>query len=220
LYRLQELDGLARIRLVTLHPSYLTPALARALAECDKAERFLPLPAQSGSDRVLRAMKRGYTTGLYRARTEALRELVPDVELGSDWIVGFPGESEPEFAESELLLGEQGFAVNYVFQYSPRPGTAAGERLADDVPDEAKRERNRRLLAKAAEVGLARHARHVGEVRRVFVDGASERDPSRVTGRTEHGLAASFEGDASLAGSVALVRIEGASAYGLSGVRC
>src|SRR5206468_7065803 len=94
IYRLQEVEGLVRIRLVTLHPSYVTLALARAVRDCDKAERFLPLPVQSGSDRILRAMRRGYTKDLYRRRADSLRAAVPDIELGSDWIVGFPGESE------------------------------------------------------------------------------------------------------------------------------
>jgi tRNA-2-methylthio-N6-dimethylallyladenosine synthase len=217
-YRLQEIDGLLRIRLVTLHPSYLAPALARALRDCDKAEKFLPLPVQSGSDRILRAMRRRYTTDLYRRRVEVLRAEVPEVEIGSDWIVGFPGETEEDYAASEAFLAEQRFAVNYVFKYDPRPGTSAAERLGDDVAEDVKKERNRRFLRASEEVALARISRHVGAVPRVFVEAAGERDPGTLLGRTIHGLPVSFPGDAELVGREVEVAIDGASAYGLSGV--
>jgi tRNA-2-methylthio-N6-dimethylallyladenosine synthase len=214
---LQEIVLLERIRLVTLHPSYVTPALAAAIADCPKVERFLPLPAQSGSDEVLRAMKRGYTTDLYRARADLLRERVPDIELGSDWIVGFPGESDADFELSERFLAEQGFAVNYVFQYSPRPGTSAEQRLQDDVPPETKRSRNHRLLAAAEATSLRRHAAHVGGTRRAFVESQSERGPGLLRARTEHGLALSLPGGPELVGRTLEVQVESASAYGLSG---
>jgi len=217
LYRLQELDGLERIRLITLHPSYVTEALARALAECAKCERFLPLPAQSGSDRVLRAMKRGYTSELYRRRVELLRAHVPDLELGTDWIVGFPAEDERDFAASEAFLAEQGFVVNYVFKYDPRPGTAAAGRLADSVPEAVKKERNQSLLRLGERTALGRMRAHIGAKRRVFVERISERDPRRLVGRTLHGLPCSFRGGAELAGTEVDVVIEDASPFGLAG---
>jgi tRNA-2-methylthio-N6-dimethylallyladenosine synthase len=216
LYELQALPELLRIRLVTLHPAYVTQELARALAECSKCERFLPLPAQHGSDAVLRAMKRGYTTELYRQRTELLRSEVPDIELGSDWIVGFPGESEEQYSTCEAFLTEQGFAVNYVFQYSARPGTRAAE-LVDDVPARIKAERNQRLLRVAERAQAARLAAHVGLERRVLVERVCDKDPALVRGRTEHGLPAAFAGPAELVGSEVAVAIEEASAYGLAG---
>jgi tRNA-2-methylthio-N6-dimethylallyladenosine synthase len=217
LHRLQELDGLERIRLITLHPAYVTAELADALRDCPKAERFLPIPAQSGSDAILRAMKRGYTTELYRRRMDLLRERVPDVELASDWIVGFPGETDADHAASEAFLAEQGFAVNYVFKYDPRPSTHAAETLADDVPDAVKKERNQRLLACSERVALERTRRHVGEVRSVFVESVSPRGAGDLVGRTQHGLVASFAGPAELVGRAVAVRIQGASAYGLAG---
>jgi len=217
LYRLQEVRDLDRIRLITLHPSYVTSALCEAMRDCDKVDRFLPLPAQSGSDAVLRAMKRGYTTDLYRRRTDMLRAAVPDIELGSDWIVGFPGESDADFDASERFLAEQGFAVNYVFKYDPRPTTHAAEKLADDVPEDVKKARNQRLLAKSEEIGLARHGAHVGSVRRTFVESTSDRTEGVLVGRTTHNLLVSFPGDAVLVGRTVDVRIEGASAFGLSG---
>jgi tRNA-2-methylthio-N6-dimethylallyladenosine synthase len=216
LYKLQEIDGLVRIRLITLHPSYVTDALARAIAECDKVDRFLPLPAQSGSDPILRAMKRGYTADLYRKHTDLLRSRVPDLELGSDWIVGFPGESEEDFARSEALLVEQGFAVNYVFKYDPRPGTGACTGLADDVPEEVKRDRNQRLLAKSEEIGLKALSKHVGAERRVFVESISDRDGESLIGRTLHQLPVSLRGSPELVGKLVSARIEAASPYGLA----
>jgi tRNA-2-methylthio-N6-dimethylallyladenosine synthase len=218
LERMQAIDGLARIRLVTLHPSYVTRALAEAMRDNDKVDRFLPLPAQSGSDRILKAMKRGYTTDLYRRRVEILRGVVPDIELGSDWIVGFPTETDADFAQSEAFLEEMGFAQNYVFKYDPRPDTAAWEKLADDVPRDVKKARNQRLLRKSEEVARRRLERYVGETLEVVVDAVSERHPGRVHGRTRHNLPVSLPGDAALVDTTVSVRIEQASPYGLAGV--
>jgi tRNA-2-methylthio-N6-dimethylallyladenosine synthase len=214
---LNELDGLERIRLITLHPSYVTEALADAIADCEKAERFLPLPAQSGSDRVLRAMKRGYTTDLYRRRLDLLRARVPDIELGSDWIVGFPGETDEDFAASEAFLAEVGFAQSYVFKYDERPTTAAAS-LADDVPTDVKKARNRALLAAAERAGLARMERHLGATREVLVESESERHPGLLQARTLHGLPVNFRGDESLIGTRVTLEIREASPFGLAGV--
>ena len=217
LYRLQDVRGLERIRLITLHPSYVTDALAGALADCSKAERYLPIPAQSGSDAILRAMKRGYTAELYRKRMELLRARVPDVELASDWIAGFCGETDADHAASEALMAEQGFVTNYVFKYDPRPTTHAAEHLADDVPEDVKKERNQRLLALAESVGSRRHGAQVGATREVFVESTSDRMEGGLVGRTQHGLMTSFRGPAELVGTVARVTIESATAFGLSG---
>ena len=217
IYRLQELPGLERLRLITLHPSYVTRALAEALRDCTKCDRFLPLPVQSGSEEVLKRMKRGDTVDLYRRGADLLRELVPDIELGSDWIVGFPGESEADFAASERLLEEQRFIVNYVFQYSPRPDTHAAEAHADDVPDELKRERNNRLLATAERVALARLSAQIGRELPVFVEQAHEKHVGVLQGRSHAGVQVSLRGDAALVGTHQQVRIENCTAYGLAG---
>lgn len=217
LYRLQAIDGLLRIRLITLHPSYVTPALAEAIRDCDKVDRFLPLPAQSGSDRILRAMKRGYTTDLYRRRAAMLRSVVPDIELASDWIVGFPGETEDDYRASEGFLAEQGFVTNYIFKYDPRPTTVAAEALVDDVPEDVKKDRNQRLLAKAEEAGLVRMSGHMGARRDVFVEQESDRFSGHMIGRTIHGLSVSFPGSVDLRGRIVPVDVRGASAFGLSG---
>lgn len=213
---LQELDGLQRIRLITLHPAYVTEELARAIADCDKIERFLPLPAQSGSDDVLRRMKRGYTTDLYRRRAALLREHVPDIELGSDWIVGFPGESEADFSASAEFLAEQGFLVNYVFQYDPRPGTGAAEQ-ADDVPLATKKARNQALLRAGEASSLARHRAWLGRTLDVLAEAEHDKRPGHLRGRSAHGMTVSFPGDAGLLGSRVAVTVEHASPYGLSG---
>jgi tRNA-2-methylthio-N6-dimethylallyladenosine synthase len=221
-YALQEVRGLERLRFITLHPAYVTTALAEALRDCDKADRFLPLPAQSGSDDVLRAMKRGYTVDLYRRRIALLREIVPDIELGSDWIVGFPGESDADFAASEALLEEVGFALNYVFKYDPRPGTKAAD-LVDDVPEAVKKERNARLLRCSERVQFQRHSTKVGSTLEVFVERESERHPGTLQGRSLHNLPVSFEwpktkGDlASAIGSRVKVTIGEASPFGMHG---
>lgn len=213
---LQELEGLERVRLITLHPAYVTEELARAIADCDKVERFLPLPAQSGSDDVLRRMKRGYTTDLYRRRTELLRAHVPDIELGSDWIVGFPGESDADFAASEAFLAEQRFLVNYVFQYDPRPSTSAAD-LVDDVAREAKKARNHALLRAGEASSLARHRAWIGRTLDVLVESEHEKRPGQLRGKSLHGMTVSFPGDATLVGSRVAVTAEDASPYGLSG---
>jgi tRNA-2-methylthio-N6-dimethylallyladenosine synthase len=203
--------------LITLHPSYLTPALGEAIRDCDKVDRYLPLPAQAGSDALLKRMKRGYTLDLYRQRVDILRELVPDVELGSDWIVGFCGETEEEFQGSIDFLEEQQFLVNYIFKYDPRPGTRAeGERL-DDVSTALKKERNQRLLAAAERVQRARFTRYHGQQVDAWVDSVSERDGRILLGRTRQGMAISFPGDAGLVGSMARVLVAETSAYGMGG---
>lgn len=217
LERLQALEGLERIRLVTLHPSYVTPALAEAVRDYEKIDRFLPLPAQAGSDDVLRRMKRGYNLDLYRQRAEILRDAVPDIELGCDWIVGFCGETEDDFAGSEAFLREMGFAVNYIFKYDPRPGTSADGRLADDVPDAIKKERNQRLLRVAEAVQHDRFERYRAKSVRAFVESVSERAPSVLLGRTWHGLPVSFRGGPELVGRTVELRIEETTAYGMAG---
>ena len=218
LERLQGIDGLARIRLITLHPSYVTRPFAQALRDYDKVDRFLPLPAQAGSDEVLKRMKRGYTLDLYRRRTDLLREVVPDIELGSDWIVGFCGESDEDFAGTEAFLEEQAFLVNYIFKYDPRPGTRA-DGLEDDVPDGVKKERNQRLLALSEQVQRRRFEARIGQTLPVFVESVSQRDERVLLGRTTTGMAVSLPGEANLVGTLIPVTIDEATAFGMAGRR-
>jgi len=212
---LQEIDGLARIRLITLHPSYVTQALAEAIRDCDKMDRFLPLPAQSGSDDVLRRMRRGYTTDLYRKRVDLLRATVPDIELGTDWIVGFPGESEADFEATLAFAEEIGFAQGYVFKFDPRPGTPA-HGVEDDIPTAVKKERNQRLLATVERVALARMGGWIGQTTSAFLEDTSARREGILRGRTLHGLPIQVPGDRSLVGTTARLEVQEATAFGLS----
>lgn len=182
-----EVDGLERIRLITLHPSYVTQDLAAALAASPKFLRLLPIPMQSGSDRILRAMKRGYNAEMYRRRIGLLRWEMPDLELVSDWIVGFPGETDEDFAATEAGMREHGFLQSFVFQYSPRPGTAAFANLQDDVPPDVKARRNHRLLELQREIARGRTPRLVGSRTNVLLEQFSEHHHELWFGRTATG---------------------------------
>ena len=183
---LAAIETLLRVRLITLHPSYCDAELADAMARSPQFLRFLPIPLQSGSDAVLKRMRRGYTLDLYRRRIDLLRARMPDLELVSDWIVGFPGETDEDFQASAAALEEFGFLQSYVFQYSPRPGTAAFD-LADDVPAEVKKVRNHRLLELQHRVARERTPHMVGESSRLLLEARSERDPGSWVGRIDNG---------------------------------
>jgi tRNA-2-methylthio-N6-dimethylallyladenosine synthase len=162
-------------------------------------------------------MRRGYSRASYAERVDVLREYVPDLELGSDWIVGFPGETEEDYATCESALASHEFAVNYIFKYDPRPGTRAHDELADEIPAEVKRERNQRLLAAAERVQAQRLRSFVGTQQEVLVEARSERFAKSLQGRTRHTLPVSFRGGDELVGRLVRVAIEEASAYGLAG---
>ena len=145
LSELNELDGLGRIRFVTSHPADMSRDLIRTMSRLEKVCEYLHMPAQSGSDEVLKRMRRGYTAGYYREFVQYARELIPHLTVASDFIVGFPGETEEDFQETVQLMGDIRFQNCFIFKYSPRTGTKAAE-LKDDVPDETKRARNLKLL--------------------------------------------------------------------------
>lgn len=183
---LEDIDALKRIRMVTLHPSYVDKHLAEAMARSTKFMRFLPIPIQSGSDPVLRNMKRGYTVDLYRKRVAILKEAMPDLELISDWIVGFPGESDDDFSASEEAMLEFNYLQSYVFQYSPRPGTTAFDH-EDDVPKKLKARRNHRLLEIQREIAHQRTPTQVGTSSRLMLERLSDKSPGNWIGRTRNG---------------------------------
>lgn len=211
---LAPLDDLLRVRMITLHPSYVDAELAAAMARSPQFMRFLPIPLQAGSDRVLRAMKRGYNTSLYRKRIDILREHMDDLELVSDWIVGFPGETDEDYLESERMMREIGFLQSYVFQYSPRPGTAAYE-IDDNVPAEVKRERNNRLLALQREIAYSKSPHEVGKTTRMMLEQGAKHHPGHWTGRTHTGhpvVVADAEGfDAGMELPIRLLKHDGRS---------
>jgi tRNA-2-methylthio-N6-dimethylallyladenosine synthase len=193
----------------------LKDELLVAMSELPKTCGYLHFPAQSGSDTVLRRMFRGYTRAKYLAMCARARELCPGIELATDLIVGFPGETDEEYLATRSLVAEVGFRQVYVFKYSPRPGTTAAE-LADDVPDDEKLRRNNDLLDLHDEICLARNQRFVGTEVEVLVDGPSDRG-DHLVGRTDGNHATIFDGDPSLAGAFVKVRVDRASAAGLYG---
>lgn len=216
LRRLDAVKGLERLRFVTSHPKDATDELFHAMADLPSVCPHLHLPAQSGSNRVLRDMNRGYTREHYLDRIARLREIVPGVEVASDFIVGFPGETEAEFQDTLSLVEQAEFQNCFVFKYSPRAGTRAAE-LPDDVLWATKQERNRRLLAAQEAIMRRRNAAMVGRTVEVLVEGPSERDPTNLTGRTRANHIVAFPGDAGLAGRTVPVTIVNATALTLLG---
>jgi tRNA-2-methylthio-N6-dimethylallyladenosine synthase len=223
----REVPGLARLRYTSPHPRHATASLARAHGELDVLAKHVHLPVQSGSDRVLRRMIRRYTRAEYVARARRLVESRAGADrltLSTDVIVGFPGETEDDFAETLSLVEEVGFVSLYGFTYSPRPLTPA-LRLKDDVPEETKRERLARLFAVAERVGAAHRATLVGTRQKVLVEGASKSEKGdlsrdRVQGRTEHNEIVHLEapGAGGLVGAIVEVEVVRANKHSLAGV--
>ena len=182
---LQPIDGLERIRFITSHPSFVTPDLMQAMRDLPKVCPYVHMPMQSGSDRMLKEMRRGYTVARYLDIVSRLRETVPGVQIASDWIVGYPGETDADFAASLLQLESLRFQQSYVFKYSVRPDTPAAG-IADAVPEEVKRERNQVLLDAQRRVSDGKNRALVGSEVEVIVEGPSETDPTRQVGRDRH----------------------------------
>ncbi|MBL8749079.1 MAG: tRNA (N6-isopentenyl adenosine(37)-C2)-methylthiotransferase MiaB [Planctomycetes bacterium] len=213
---LHEIPSLRRLAFITSHPNFLGPDLVDAIAELPKVARYLHLPAQSGSNTVLKAMRRGYTVERYFARVEQLLAKAPDVELHSDFIVGYPGETAADFDATVAFLQRVGFAQSYVFKYSPRPGTVAAE-LADDVPDAEKERRNQVLLVAQEALTVAKNRALVGRTVEVLVEGDSKVD-GRFSGRTEHHRLVHFAAtDRDLVGRYVPVRVTEALAHSVVG---
>lgn len=203
---LDGIDGLERLRFVTSHPRDMSEEILRAVGELDTVCEHLHVPAQSGSDAVLRRMRRGYTADRYRMMARRARELIPEVALASDFIVGFPGETDADFRRTLELLREMRFQQCYLFKYSSRPGTSAA-RLPDDVPEEVKRERHRVLLEAQEQVDAERRGAMVGREVEILVDGVSKGDETKLSGRTRQNDIVAFEGPQELAGQLHRVRI-------------
>jgi tRNA-2-methylthio-N6-dimethylallyladenosine synthase len=208
--------GLGRVRYTSPHPKDMKADVIAAMAECPEVCEHLHLPAQSGSTRILKAMRRTYSRERYLDLVTRLRAAIPDLSLTSDIIVGFPGETEADFAETLSLVEEVGYDGVYTFLYSPRPGTEAAAELPDDVSPEAKRERITRLVETVQRVAATRAARFVGSTREVLVEGPSRTDPTRLRGRLSQNIAVNFTGSAA-PGTIARVHIERATSTTLSG---
>jgi tRNA-2-methylthio-N6-dimethylallyladenosine synthase len=223
--KLHEIDALRRLAFITSHPNFLSKELVVTLAELPKISPYLHLPAQSGSNRMLKAMRRGYTRERYLMRWEMLMAAAPHMELHSDWIVGYPGETDEDLQQTIDLMEQVRFSQSYVFKYSPRPGTVAAEEMVDDVAEDTKAERNQALLQLQEKHTMEHNLRLVGTVCEVLVEGLSPRNKDRLTGRTPHHRIVHFdipEGShgahaEQMTGQYVEVRITAAAAHSLIG---
>jgi len=211
-----EIPGIERIRYTTSHPNEFTPSLIAAYEKLPKLVSHLHLPVQHGSDRILMAMKRGYTAMEYKSTVRKLRAIRPDMSISSDFIVGFPGETDDDFSRMMKLIEDVGFDNSFSFIFSPRPGTPAAN-LHDDTPHEVKL-RRLQLLQAAIEANLKRiSASRLGTVQRILVEGPSKRDVSELMGRTECNRVVNFKAPQQLIGQMIDVTITEALHYSLRG---
>ncbi|TAH45984.1 MAG: tRNA (N6-isopentenyl adenosine(37)-C2)-methylthiotransferase MiaB [Gammaproteobacteria bacterium] len=216
IHALAEIDGIGRIRFTTSHPMEFGDSLVAAYANVPKLANFLHLPVQSGSDRILAAMKRGYTTLEFKQRIRKLRAVRPDICISSDFIVGFPGETDEDFEKTMKLVEDVGFDQSFSFIYSARPGTPAAS-LADETPAQTKQVRLQRLQTLLNEHGRRINEGMLGSTQRVLVEGPSRRDANELTGRTENMRKVNFAGDLRMTGQFVDVLITEVMANSLRG---
>lgn len=233
LYQVHEaVPSLPRLRFVTSFPRDFTDEALAAMRDCQRICRYLHVPAQSGSDRILKLMNRGYTSGAYRDFIDRAREMMPDICIASDFIVGFPTETDEEFETSAELIRYCRFKNSFIFKYSPRPGTIAIDRFTDDVPEDVKRRRNNQLLAVQQQVCVENNLRMIGKTVQVLVEGEGKRlkepiypraggvelgwerrhadtcnSTVQLAGRTGGDQVVAFDGDSSLKGQLIDVEI-------------
>ncbi len=216
IHAIAQIDGIGRIRFTTSHPLEFSDSLIEAYANVPQLANYLHLPVQAGSDRILSAMKRGYTALEFKQKIRKLRAVRPDISISSDFIVGFPGETEADFGKTMKLIEDIGFDQSFSFIFSARPGTPAAK-LADDTSMEEKHERLTRLQA-AINVNAKKISQAmIGSVQRVLVEKPSTRDPSELTGRTENMRFVNFPGNPRLIGQFIDVEITAAMANSLRG---
>ena len=211
-----DVDGIDRIRFTTSHPVAFSPTLVDAYRNVTQLASHLHLPVQSGSDRILAMMKRGHTVLEYKAKIRALLDARPNVSLSSDFIVGFPGETEADFQATLDLVRELNYDTSFSFVYSPRPGTPAAS-LPDETPLAEKKTRLTRLQAQLRRQAAAHAEAMVGSVQRVLVTGVSKRDPGQLAGRTENNRVVNFRGERDRIGGFADVQINEALPNSLRG---
>ncbi|HLW05054.1 MAG TPA: tRNA (N6-isopentenyl adenosine(37)-C2)-methylthiotransferase MiaB [Azoarcus sp.] len=211
-----EIPGIERIRYTTSHPREMTQRVIDAYAKIPKLVGHLHLPVQAGSDRVLAAMKRGYTVLEYKALIRKLRAVRPDLSLSSDFIVGFPGETEADFEKTMQLIEEVGFDTSFSFVYSARPGTLAAD-LEDNVPQITKLKWLARLQKRIEEQAQAISESMVGSVQRILVEGTSKKSAHELAGRTENNRVVNFPGAPRLIGEFVDVTITAALPHSLRG---
>ncbi len=218
LRELHAIPSLRRIQFITSHPNFLTRELMETMAELPRVSRYFHLPAQSGSNEILQRMKRLYTREKYLARIRDLQELIPDMEFASDWIVGYPGETEEDHELTKSLMEEVRFSQSYVFKYSPRPLTVADDYFEDDVSEEIKARRNQDLLAIQNRISLEKNQALVGKVVEILLEGPSKKGEGRFQGRTAHHRIVHLEGvGPQQVGCYLPVRIEKAMSHSMMG---
>jgi len=221
LRRIEEETGIDRLRFTSPHPKDLSEGLIEEYARNRRLCPHIHLPVQSGSDRILKKMQRAYSREVYLRKVRKVREAREGLAITTDFIVGFPGETEDDFRQTLTLIEEAGFDQSYAFAFSPRPGTAAAL-LPDDVPPEVKKERLSRLFALQERVSLEKMRERVGKVEEVLVEGSSEAGGSprwqgQLTGRTPQGRIVNFDGGRELIGAIIRIGIEEASPFSLKG---
>jgi tRNA-2-methylthio-N6-dimethylallyladenosine synthase len=212
---LHEIEGLKRIRFLTSHPNWMIDDLIDAVALLPKVCEHIEVPIQSGDDEILARMRRGYTAEDYRLLIKKLRGAIPGVSIATDIIVGFPGETEAQFQNSYDLLEDLALDVAHLARYSPRPQTVSSRRMTDDVPEDEKMRRFRRLEDLQAKIGDRNNARFVGKTEEVLVE---EKQGARWKGRTRTNKLVFFEADADLRGELVEVKIEWAGPWSMIGV--
>jgi tRNA-2-methylthio-N6-dimethylallyladenosine synthase len=211
-----RIPGIGRIRYTTSHPVEFSDSLLEAHRDVPQLAAYLHLPVQAGSDRILAAMKRGHTALEYKAKIRRLREARPGISISSDFIVGFPGETEAEFEKTMKLIEDIGFDQSFSFVYSARPGTPAAN-LPDDTPEGEKKARLYRLQAAIEANARAISKAMIGSVQSVLVEGPSKKNPDELTGRTENMRYVNFPGPARFSGQFVDVLITEAMSNSLRG---
>jgi tRNA-2-methylthio-N6-dimethylallyladenosine synthase len=211
-----DIPGIERIRYTTSHPNEFTQRLIDVYTKVPKLVSHLHLPVQHGSDRILAAMKRGYTAMEYKSTVRKLRAIRPELALSSDFIVGFPGETEDDFARMMKLIDDVGYDDSFSFIFSPRPGTPAAA-LRDETPQAVKLERLHQVQAAIGASAKRISEARVGTIQRVLVEGASRKDASELAGRTDCNRMVNFKGPARLVGELIDVRITGTNSHSLRG---
>ncbi|WP_417583464.1 tRNA (N6-isopentenyl adenosine(37)-C2)-methylthiotransferase MiaB [Nitrincola sp.] len=215
--RVATIDGIDRIRFTTSHPVEFSDSLIEVYGEVPELVSHLHLPVQSGSDRILMAMKRGHTALEYKSKLRRIRKLRPEISFSSDFIIGFPNETEADFEATMKLIDDIGFDASFSFIYSRRPGTPAAD-LPDNVDDEVKKQRLSLLQHRITQQAMAISRRMVGKVERILVNGYSKKDPGQLSGRTENNRVVNFRSDnPDLIGHFADVKIIQAYANSLIG---
>jgi len=225
LVRLNDIEGLARLKFVTNYPRQMTGELLEAVRDLPKVSPYLHVPVQSGSDAVLKRMKRGYTAGEYREMLDRIEETVPEAAVTSDFIVGFCGETEEDFQQTVDLVRRARFKNSFIFKYSPRTGTKSAEQFADDVPDEVKKRRNNELLDIQNAISQEDNRPFVGRRVEILVEGPSkaarkqpgDADRVQLVGRTTCDRIVVFDGPRHLAGEILEVEIEDVNSFTLFG---